>query len=208
MKRYTLTPRQIQKMPEKQVRAIYSEWRKIANKRSARMAKAGVTSVFAGVYFPTIQQLGDIESIRGALASVSRQLRDPRSSITGAKKYNRKMIESFHLHGYDFGNEGNLKQFAEFMEWSRARAGANDRVFKSDRAAEVFEQAEKQEISIDNLKKHFDAYQKQMADHGRLYPYEQRRRQTSDDYKSRFEHRRGASRADDSGKPGRRQRRK
>lgn len=208
MKKYTLTPRQIKKMPEKQVRAIYSEWRKIANKRAARMAKAGIISSYAGVYFPTIKQLGDIESIRGALAALSRQLRDPRSSISGAKKYHRKVIESFHLHGYDFVNEGNFKEFVEFMEWSRARAGANDRVFKSDRAAEVFEQAEKQKISVDNLKKHFDAYQKQMAEHGRLYPYEQRRRQTSEDYKSRFEHRRGASRTSDSGKPGRKQRRK
>ena len=189
MAKYDLTPNKISRMSEKAIRQTYSELRKIANKRAQRMSKAGVESAYSGVYFPTIKQLGDLSSIRSALAAVSRQLRDPRSGLAGAKKYNRKMIETFHEHGYDFVNERNLKEFTDFMEWTRARAGANDRVFKSDRAAELFEQAEKQKISTESLKRNYEEYAKSYQERGKIWT--QRRKdpgRDSDEYRSRFEH--------------------
>lgn len=189
MAKYDYTPNKISRMSEKQVRKLYTELRKIANKKAQRMAKAGVESAYSGVYFPTIKQLGDLSSIRSALAAVSRQLRDPRSGLAGAKKYNRKMIETFHEHGYDFVNERNLKEFTDFMEWTRARAGANDRVFKSDRAAELFEQAEKQKIGTESLKRNYEEYAKSYQERGKILT--QRRKDTgrdSDEYRSRFEH--------------------
>ena len=44
------------------------------------------------------------------------------------------------------------------MEWARARSGSNDRVFKSDRVAELFEQKERLKISANALQKNFDYY--------------------------------------------------
>ena len=189
MAKYDYTPNKISRMSEKAVRSAYTELRKIANKRAQRMAKAGVESAYSGVYFPTIKELGDLSSIRSALAAVSRQLRDPRSGLAGAKKYNRKMIQTFHEHGYDFINERNLKDFTDFMEWTRARAGANDRVFKSDRAAELYEQAEKQRISTESLKRNYEQYAKDYQERGKIRTQRRREPQrSSDEYRSRFEH--------------------
>lgn len=167
-------------MGEKEVKQIYSEYRKIANKRAFRMAKAGFKSEFAGVYFPTISELGDIGSIRSALAAVSRHLRDPRSSLSGLKKYNRKMITTLHSHGYDFVTEENLKEFTDFMEWARARAGANDRVFKSDRTAELFEAAERKKINTAELKRNFERYMDQFNKTGKIVGQKQRRKDNVD----------------------------
>lgn len=180
MGKYDYTPRSIARMSESAVKKTYTELRKIANKRAARMAKAGFKSIYSGVYYPTIAQLGDIGSIRSALAAVARALRDPRSSMAAARKYNKRMIDTFHEHGYDFVNEKNLKDFIDYMEWARARSGSNDRVFKSDRIAEVFEQAEEESVSATDLQKNFEDYLENYAKTGRIFG--SRQRQKSKEY--------------------------
>lgn len=190
MAKYDYTPNKISRMSEKAVRKAYTELRKIANKRAKRLESSGIESVYSGVYAPTIAQLGDIESIRGALADVSRRLRDKRSSITGQKEYARNMLQTFHEHGYDFVTEKNLKTFGEYMEWARARSGANDRVFKSDKVAELFEQTEKKKISVEVLKRNFDRYLEEYSKTGNITLTTRRKepQRSSEDYISKFSH--------------------
>lgn len=166
-------------MKQEKVNKTYSELRKIANKRAMRMERAGMDTEFAGVYFPKISSL-DEEGVRAALASVSRFLRDPRSLIKGYRKQESLMLKSLQESGYDFVNETNLKKFGEFMEWARARMGANDRVFGSDRVAELFEQVERLKISNAALKKNFEHYMENIDVIPDVEPLERTSRHMSD----------------------------
>ena len=181
-------------MKQEKVNKAYSELRKIANKRAMRMERAGVISVFSGVYFPKISELDD-EGVRSALAAVSRFLRDPRASLSGIKTYRQKMLKTFHEHGYDFVNEFNLTQFTNFMEWARARSGANDRVFKSDRYAEIFEEAEEKGIPAAELQRNFEKYVNDQMQFKKDARWTQRRKNRMDDEQlSNKMGRRGAAR--------------
>ena len=155
---YGYTPSKIARMGEKEIRRIYSEYRKIANKRAARMRGAGYGEYeSAKAYFPTTKSLSTGE-LREQFAEVNRYLRDYRTRLKDLRNYEKETIESLHAHGYDFVTRENFKQFTDFMEWARARSGSNDRVFKSDRVAELFEQKERLNISANALQKNFDHY--------------------------------------------------
>ena len=158
MGRFSYTPSQIARMPEREVRKIYSEYRKIANKRAARLRGAGY-----GMYesaqkkFAKTRDL-DAQEVRAAFAEVNMYLRDVRTKVRALRTYETGQLEQLHEHGYDFINKSNFKQFTDFMEWARARSGSNDRIFKSDRVAELFEQKERLKISANALQKNFDYY--------------------------------------------------
>ena len=158
MGRFSYTPSQIKRMPEKQVRKLYAEYRKIANKRAARLRGAGFGEYEAAqVYFTPTKNLTEAQ-VKAAFADVNMYLRDVRTKIKPLRAYESNQIETLHEHGYDFITKENFKQFTDFMEWAKARAGSNDRVFKSDRVAELFEQKERLKISANALQKNFDHY--------------------------------------------------
>lgn len=155
---YGYTPSKIARMGEKEIRRIYSEYRKIANKRAARMRAAGYGAYeSAQAHFPTTKSLS-AGALREQFAEVNRYLRDYRTRLKDLRNYEKESIERLHEHGYDFVTRENFKQFTDFMEWARARSGSNDRVFKSDRVAELFEQKERLNISANALQKNFDHY--------------------------------------------------
>ena len=155
---YGYTPSKIARMGEKEIRRIYSEYRKIANKRAARMRAAGYGEYeSAKAHFPTTRSLS-AGALREQFAEVNRYLRDYRTRLTDLRNYEKESIEQLHEHGYDFVTRENFKQFTDFMEWARARSGSNDRIFKSDRVAELFEQKERLNISANALQKNFDHY--------------------------------------------------
>ena len=155
---YGYTPSKIARMGEKEIRRIYSEYRKIANKRAMRMRAAGYGEYeSAQAHFPTTKSLS-AGALREQFAEVNRYLRDYRTRLRDLRNYERESIERLHEHGYDFVTRENFKQFTDFMEWARARSGSNDRIFKSDRVAELFEQKERLNISANALQKNFDHY--------------------------------------------------
>ena len=155
---YGYTPSKIARMGEKEIRRIYSEYRKIANKRAARLRGAGYGDYEAAqAHFLTTRSLSAGE-LREQFAEVNRYLRDVRTKLRPLRAYEKDTIETLHEHGYDFVTRENFKQFIDFMEWARARSGANDRVFKSDRVAELFEQKERLNISANALQNNFNHY--------------------------------------------------
>lgn len=188
MGRFDYTPSRIARMKEAEVRKLYSEYRKIANKRAQRMRNAGYTSYEAAkANFAKTKDLS-ADEVRAAFAEVNKYLRDVRTKIKPLKAYEKETLEQLHEHGYDFVNAANLKEFGDFMEWSRARSGANDRVFKSDRAADIFGQAQKQKISTENLKKNFDAYAQSYERSGTLSMQRRKNNVDSDSMWNRFSH--------------------
>lgn len=155
---YGYTPSKIARMGEKEIRRIYSEYRKIANKRAARMRAAGYGDYeVAQTYFPTTKSL-NTEELREQFADLNRYLRDVRTKIKPLKAYESEALKSLHKHGYKFVNHENFKLFSDFMDWARARAGANDRVYGSSRIAQMFQQKERLKISANALQKNFDYY--------------------------------------------------
>lgn len=155
---YGYTPSKIARMGEKEIRRIYSEYRKIANKRAARMRGAGYGDYeVAKTYFPTTKSL-NTEDLREQFAEVNRYLRDVRTKLKPFKAYEIESLKSLHKHGYEFVTHENFKLFTDFMDWARARSGANDRINGSSRIAELFAEKERLKISANALQKNFDYY--------------------------------------------------
>lgn len=180
MGRFSYTPSQIARMPEREVRKIYSEYRKIANKRAARLRGAGY-----GMYessqklFRKTKDL-DAQEVRAAFAEVNMYLRDVRTKVRALRRYETDQLQQLHEHGYDFINKQNFKQFTDFIEWARARSGSNDRIFKSDRVAELFEQKERLKISANALQKNFDYYLEHLDKIKEVAPLQNTKRAMSD----------------------------
>lgn len=192
MAKYDYTPSRIARMKESDVRKLYSEYRKIANKRAQRMRAAGYSKYEAArKEFAKTKDLNEAE-VRAAFAEVNKYLRDIRTKLKPLRAYQKGMIEQLHEHGYDFVDETNIKEFGDFMEWSRARSGSNDRIFKSDRAADLFNRAAEEGISADKLKKNFESYRENFNKTGRILTQRRKRpdAKSDDEYRSRFEHRR------------------
>lgn len=155
---YGYTPSKIARMGEKEIRRIYSEYRKIANKRAARLRGAGYGKYeIAKTFFPTTKSLSAGE-LREQFADLNRYLKDTRTTLKSLRKYEAESIASLHEHGYKFVNHGNFKEFGDFMEWAKAREGANDRVYKSGHMSEMFEQIERLNISENALEANFKYY--------------------------------------------------
>lgn len=83
------------------------------------------------------------------------------SSVSGFNAMRDKQVNSLQAAGYTFVNRKNLRQFGEFMEYSRNRA--ESRHWGSNTIAQTFNQAAKQKISPEELEKHFKFYVSQIA---------------------------------------------
>jgi len=83
------------------------------------------------------------------------------SSVSGFNAMRDKQVNSLQAAGYTFVNRKNLRQFGEFMDYSRNRA--ESRRWGSNTIATAFNQAAKQKISPEELEKHFQFYVSQIA---------------------------------------------
>ena len=83
------------------------------------------------------------------------------SSVSGFNNMRDKQVKSLQAAGYTFVNRKNLRQFGEFMDYSRSRA--ESRRWGSNTIATAFNQAAKQKISPEELERHFQFYVYQIA---------------------------------------------
>lgn len=83
------------------------------------------------------------------------------SSVSGFNAMRDKQVKSLQAAGYTFVNRGNLRQFGEFMDYSRDRSVS--RKWGSNTIATTFNLATKQKISPEELEKHFRFYVSQIA---------------------------------------------
>lgn len=65
----------------------------------------------------------------------------------------QQILDTLHDHGYDIND---LDAFGEFMDMFRATALG--RMYGSDQAAEMYEEAEEQGIGLDDLRANYDKY--------------------------------------------------
>lgn len=148
-------PYQIKDMTPQEIRAAYTQQRAVANKRIARLEKAGLGTGKQKA-FPTLRGMSDNEA-SAALLKVSRWNRDPRHTVKGERKwiaYNLKILhEDFKLN---WVHDENFYEFTDFMDDLRLKYSAQ--VFDSGDASEIFNYAQEVGISGKELSANFEDY--------------------------------------------------
>lgn len=138
--------------------------RSFQRSRDPELREAAIVAQKSGVYLNRAQ----IKAVGGGRGMMEDLLIDAyrfvsakTSSVSGFRATQDKQIKSLQAAGYDFINRGNLRQFGEFMDYFRSRKDSKS--YGSGTVATAFNQAQKQEISPEELEKHFKFYVSQIA---------------------------------------------
>lgn len=161
-------PAMLKKMSEREIRSLYSKQRSIANKRITRLHDAGYGK--GAEKFPTIKELGNVGDIGAQLLEVSKFIDNPKTTVSGIKKYVKNEIQRYHDDGFTFINEKNIFDFYSFMENMRDRYSA--KIFDSGSAIDVFNETQRLKIPVEDLQKHFEYYLENMDTLEELKPTE------------------------------------
>ena len=143
---------------EKEVRKEYTRLRDISQKRLKRLAAAGYTET--EVYKKNVKhypKLADIKSkneLAQRLSDLSRFISGQRSTVKGMKESERKALETYHEHGYDFVTPDNLRSFGEFM--GEYRDQMLDMEYDSGEAADAYRIVEKHKVDLEVVKQNFE----------------------------------------------------
>ncbi len=143
---------------EREARKEYTRLRAIANKRIARLEKAGFENNYRR--FPTLKELGDLSDRQ--LASARAFVNTPWTKSGVRREYykqeDKKTAEALQAHGYNIPPSA-IKGFTRFMEnWRRQEMAKGKRFRASDQTAQVFENALKLGVSPDEIVKHMKAF--------------------------------------------------
>ena len=143
---------------DKEARAEYARLRRVANKRLARMEKAGFsTSRTYKLYGEGFESLykAKIETVREQLADVAHFLGLKTSTITGQRNAVKKAVATMQANGYDAITAENYDQWGRFMQAAIDHYGKKS-AFDSERIYEMFERAEKSPITPEKIAEDFD----------------------------------------------------
>lgn len=158
---YDLNPYKISKMNTSDIHKEYTRLRAIANKRIARLEKAGLRAWGreSGIPFATIRQIRESSKwdVASQLAEVSRFLRK-RSTVTTERRYLESFSEIMKEKGYGslVATPSDAYQLMDFMEEMREQY--SDKVFDSGDALDVLKEAQRLKIPLDKVKKNFETF--------------------------------------------------
>lgn len=149
----TYFPYQIEQMSEAEMRAAYSSLRKVANKRLARLQKAGLGS-YGSFRYGRLDQIHP-DDVAQELAEVSRFVRDQRTTVRGVKQFEKGVISTLQEKGGVFSdiNQSNFRRWTEFMDDLRDKYG--NKLFDSGDATDVFSEAERLNLPDNIIKNHY-----------------------------------------------------
>lgn len=150
-----LTPIKIEHMALSSIKETYSRLRSAANKRLARLEKAGIGN-YGSARFAKIKDMST-QQLYSNLADVSRFMNDARTTVRGQRRYMSNMIDMFNEQGYSWIDESNLYDFLDYMDDLRDQY--SDKMFDSGDAVDIYNEAQRLGVSSDILKKHFDYFQ-------------------------------------------------
>lgn len=182
---YEYTPEALQSgaLSEKEIRDEYRRLRNIANKRIARLERAGYTDTQtyirnAGAYkSPSNYTKAELQY---KLYQISKFVSAKSSTVSGMRVIEKQMLEK--LHEKDLGRIANLKEFGDFMDWARTKYKNSE--FDSERAAEVFNEAKLRRIDIEEIKKDYELFRDNYNKITELPVYRKEERRTSEWYRS------------------------
>lgn len=152
-----LTPEKIKEMSEAEMRAKYTEYRDIAQKRLKRLEEAGYdfTDLYQKGDFPVLKGQTP-RQIRQNLQNVSEFLHDPRSLASKMKTISEKIQTGLSKRGFVLEQE-QISDMGRFLKWVRERY-KNRTMPPSDDIIQLYENAERLNISVDTLKRKFKDY--------------------------------------------------
>lgn len=106
------------KISESELRRFYSEERKIANKREARLQAAGLAGQTAE--FRKTTNLATVQDLVREIADVNRYLQG-KTTVRERRAEVRQKLDKMHGRGmFENVNERNFSKFARFMDWARS----------------------------------------------------------------------------------------
>lgn len=181
---YEYTPEALQSgsLSEKEIRDEYRRLRNIANKRIDRLARAGYTDTQtylrnAGVYkSPSNYTMAELKY---KLYQISKFVSAKSSTVSGMRSIEKEAIETLQEKG--LLRIKNLQEFGDFMGWVRTRYKNSD--FDSERAAEVYNEAKRRSIDIEEIKKDYELYRDNYRQFTELPVYRKDERRTSEWYR-------------------------
>lgn len=148
------SPYQISKMSDATIRSEYSRLRSIANKRLGRLQAQDLNlTARTGYRFPTIQQIQESSraTVASELADVSKFLRDPRTTVTGEKRFLASFKESMISNGYGNLVETNEDVYNAIQLLDDIRQEHGDKLLPSNDILDVMSEAERLNIPSDML---------------------------------------------------------
>lgn len=166
-------PKTVKYLEPREARKEYQALRRVAQKRQARLEKAGVEGPLVNFEFPKSSELTD-DQIQSGLLDVSRFLRDPLTFVGPAKEAQAAGLPEGKERVFDRGRtyvrntvdmgpiiNRNKKAYGDFMDMVRARAGGRAAYKERVNGAMVrasYEQAVKRGMRPKTLAKHFSEY--------------------------------------------------
>ena len=181
---YEYTPEALQSgvLSDKEIKDEYRRLRNIANKRIDRLEKAGYgeTQAYlrnAGAYKSASNYT--MAELQYKLYQVSKFVAAKSSTVSGMRLIEKEAIETLNEKG--LGRIKNLQEFGDFMSWARTKYKNSD--FDSERAAEVYNEAKRRSIDIEEIKKDYELYRDNYRQFTELPVYRKSERRTSEWYR-------------------------
>lgn len=181
---YEYTPEALQSgsLSEKEIRDEYRRLRNIANKRIERLEKAGYeqTQTYlrnVGAYKSPSNYT--VQELQYKLYQISKFVSAKSSTVSGMRLIEKEAIETLQEKG--LGRINNLQEFGDFMSWARTKYKSSE--FDSERAAEIFDEAKRRNISIEEIKKDYELYRDNYHQFTELPVYRKEERRTSEWYR-------------------------
>ena len=176
---------------EKEARKEYQRLRKAALKRIARLAQSEYKSDYIVKHgktrFSPSSQIVSLSALSRSLSDIRRFLESPQSSITGRREPEARTIKTLRSHGYKFVTKDNIKQFGEFMDAARMKAGG--KLLSSDRVADLYDQSERKAIPADELLRDFEYWAKNLSELKKSHRTKPGGDSSAEAYKERIEKR-------------------
>lgn len=144
----------------KELRKEYSRLRAIAVKRIKRLkesefADAEILKYNTVEYYTPLKGM-TVRDIQYKISDLARFLDSPVSTVTGQRKRQAQTLATLKRHGYGFVTAKNLLSFGRWMEYAKAKAMS--KYFDSERAAEIFRDAE-EETGAEEMYKEYTQYE-------------------------------------------------
>lgn len=181
---YEYTPEALQSgsLTDKEIKEEYRRLRSIANKRIERLEKAGYeqTQTYlrnVGVYkSPSNYTMAELQY---KLYQISKFVAAKSSTVSGMRLIEKEALETLQEKG--LGRINNLQVFGDFMSWARTKYKSSE--FDSERAAEIFNEAKRRNIDIEEIKKDYELYRDNYHQFTELPVYRKTERRTSEWYR-------------------------
>ena len=151
-----ITPREAGRMNVKDLRRLLGKANREARERQKEFKEAGlIESEFSAIKIPAVRGQRKSDLVVN-LANISKALNQYSMTVKGYKSIRDRRIETLKSRGFDFVNEGNIRQFGDFMD-SIAEAHGKAR-YDYGTAKNIFEALEKRGINPNIIEEKFSNY--------------------------------------------------